>query len=275
MSTRCASSKRSGRASVRGSRPWRPRATTESWHAPTVSWTARTDTIGNRSPWSSPGGGLLDVLGEGVVSRATGDSLVIEIDSARVAAWSDTTDASRGIVVRALDSGRRLDYRSSRLRVDTRPSINQDTLVVFSMIPQQISFLYDPLPDPPPDGIRVGGAPAWRSYLTLKPADEITSGPICELVQCPLKLTSDRVNQAELVLTSRASELAYQPTDTTRLDVRALVLVRAVHDHVVDVRGRIDQRSDGLDLGVEVADQIERDDRDPSAAAIHHHAARP
>jgi len=199
-------------------------ATTEPWHSPTVSWAQRVDTIGDRSEWSVPGGGELEVLGEGTVSRETGDSLSIEIDSAQVATLSDSTNASRGIVVRALDPGRRLDYTSSRLRVEVRPSINQDTILTFSMAPQDISFLYDPLPDPPPDGLRVGGAPAWRTFLTLKPLDVITEGPLCEEVECPFRINSDQVNQAELVLTTRRSELAFQPTTTTRLDVRFVVL---------------------------------------------------
>ena len=42
--------------------------------------------------------------------------------------------------------------------------------------------------------------------------------------ECPFELTSARVNQAELILTSRTSELAYQPSDTTFLDVRAVLV---------------------------------------------------
>jgi hypothetical protein len=200
-------------------------AVTQAWHGPTVSWANQVDTIGDTRQWAVPGGGVVDVLGEGLVSHATGDSLVIHVDSAQVAAWGDSTDASRGLLVQALDPGKRLDFRLSRIVLDTRPSVKPDTIIDLVALARESSFLFDPLPPPAPGDLRVGGAPAWRTYMLINPVREIPVGsPVCVMVECPFMITSDRVNQAELVFTSRQSPLAFQPPDTTRLDVRSVIV---------------------------------------------------
>lgn len=200
-------------------------ALTQEWHAPTVSWANQVDTIGDTRQWSEAGGGPVTVLGVGTVSHATGDSLVIAVDSAQIAAWGDSTDASRGMLVQALDPGRRLDFTSVRMRLRTRPSVRPDTIVILESFAQEISFLFDPLPAPAPGDLRIGGAPAWRTYIIINPVTEIPVGsPVCALVTCPFKVTSSRINQAELILTSRASPLGFQPTDTTRMDLRSVLV---------------------------------------------------
>jgi hypothetical protein len=200
-------------------------AVTQGWHSSTVSWLNQVDTVGDSRQWSVPGGGPVTVLGEGLVSHATGDSLVISVDSAQIAAWGDSTDTSRGMLVQVLDPGKRLDLNIARVRLDTRPSVKPDTIVQLEVFPREISYLYDPLPEPEPDALRIGGAPAWRTYIIINPVTEIPVGAeICAQVTCPFEVNSDRVNQAELILTTRASALAFQPTDTTRMDVRSVLV---------------------------------------------------
>jgi hypothetical protein len=197
----------------------------EDWHGPTASWANQVDTIGDLRQWSVPGGGTVEVLGEGVVSHATGDSLVIQVDSAQIAAWGDSTDVSRGMLVQALDPGKRLDFEVARMRLDTRPSVRPDTIVEVVGFVQETSFLFDPVPVLAPGDLRIGGAPAWRTYMIINPVTEIPVGsPICAQVSCPFEVTSARINQAELILTSRASARAFQPTDTTRMDVRSVLV---------------------------------------------------
>jgi hypothetical protein len=53
------------------------------------------------------------------------------------------------------------------------------------------------------------------------------------------------------------------------------VAVGARDQHEVDLRARRDQAADRVDLVLEVADQIDGDDRDPPALAVEDHAARP
>jgi hypothetical protein len=199
-------------------------ATTVPWHGLTASWSLSVDTIGNRTAWPEAGGGPIEPLGESVADLLQGDSIVIPIDSAQVASWGDTLDSSRGMILQAVDTGRRLDVEAVRLRVAAIPSINPDTIVEVTAIGLDITFLFDPLPDPPPDGIRVGGAPAWRTFLTVQPPRFVdVPVAICEELACPIEITADRVNQAEIILTSRAVPPAFQPTDTTGIDVRAVI----------------------------------------------------
>ena len=56
----------------------------------------------------------------------------------------------------------------------------------------------------------------------------VINGPasFCAVVSCPHTLTPVQISSASLVLTSRTTELAFQPTDSIRLDVRP-VLQRA------------------------------------------------
>jgi hypothetical protein len=53
----------------------------------------------------------------------------------------------------------------------------------------------------------------------------VLTGPaaLCEKVQCPFALDPSRINAAVLVLTSRATEPAFQPSDTVRVDARAVL----------------------------------------------------
>lgn len=199
-------------------------ATSVSWHGPTASWDVAVDTIGNRTPWPEPGGGPVVPIGEGSADLLQGDSIVIPVDSAQVALWGDTLDTTRGVLIQAVDPGRRLDVESVRLRVSAIPSLNPDTLIEVSAFAGDITFLFDPLPDPAPDGLRIGGAPAWRTFLTIDPPRFVeATAPICAELQCPIEITAARVNQAELILTSREVPVAFQPTDTTSIDVRAVV----------------------------------------------------
>ena len=141
-------------------------ALTEPWDAVSANWEHAVDTLLHTVPWSSPGGGAVEFLGEAVWDPAEGDSLVIPIDSARVAAWADSTDLSRGVRLTTGVPGVRLQIRSSLMWLETLPSLNPDTLIQVLAGTENTTFIYNPLPTPPRDGLRVGGAPPGGASST-------------------------------------------------------------------------------------------------------------
>jgi len=86
------------------------------------------------------------------------------------------------------------------------------------------TFVYTPYPTPPPDGIRIGGAPAWRTLMDLTIPEVLDGDPeFCAVVTCPHTLKPGEISYAALRLTSSASDPAFQPTDSVRLDVRPVL----------------------------------------------------
>ncbi len=198
---------------------------TEAWDVRTTSWTLAVDTAGDQRPWTEPGAGPVVALGEAEWDPVNGDSIWFEIDSATVAALGDTLDDARGVRLDLVSEGERVDVRSVTLRLDARPNVHRDTIVTFTSESRGITFVYDPVPPPPPDGIRVGGTPAWRTVLELD-IPLVLNGPesLCALVGCPFEIEPSRVNHASLLLTTSVVEpTAFQPSDTIRLDVRPVL----------------------------------------------------
>lgn len=196
-------------------------ATQSTWDATTVTWTFAADTVNDPLPWGEPGAGPVTDLGMATWDPAAGDSVLFTLDSATVNAWADSTDLSRGARIELFDAGPRLQMNGAILRLNVRPSLDPDTVIELVVGTRDITFVYDPNPEPPPDGVRVGGAPAWRTVLDVG-INPILTGPaeICAVVSCPHTLTAGQVSHAALVLTSRATDPAFQPTDSIGLDVR-------------------------------------------------------
>lgn len=200
-------------------------ALTEVWDGVSADWEYAVDTLLQRVPWSSPGGGAVEEMGEAIWDPAEGDSLVIVVDSARVAAWSDSTDLSRGVRLTTDVPGVRLQVRSSLMWLETRPSLNPDTLIEVLAGNQNTTFIYNPLPTAPRDGIRVGGAPAWRTVLDLDIPTTL-SGPaaLCAQLDCPVEITENHVSFAALRLTTLAERAAFAPSDTVSMDLRMVTV---------------------------------------------------
>ncbi|MDH3271823.1 MAG: hypothetical protein OEN56_10840, partial [Gemmatimonadota bacterium] len=193
----------------------------QEWDPTTTTWEAAIDTINDLRPWSEVGAG--PVIGVDTVTwdPAAGDSVVFSLDSATVAAWADTDDLSRGARLEMIDTGSRLQLNGATLRLDIRPSIDPDTIIELSVGTSALTFIYSPFPEPPPDGVRIGGAPSWRTVLDVA-IPEVFNGPpeFCAQVGCPFTPEPGQISFAALRLTSRTTEAAFQPTDTVRLDVR-------------------------------------------------------
>lgn len=196
----------------------------ESWHAPTASWTLAVDTINDTRAWSEPGAGPVEELGTAVWDPAAGDTVFFPVDSVRLAQWRDTADASRGIRLDILTPGERVRVNNVLLRLDVESSLNPDTTVLSTVTRQDFTFVYDPVPEPPPDGIRIGGTPSWRTVLDVAAPLRLEGPPaLCQTVSCPVDVTPEQVNYAALVLHTRRSEAAFQPTDSVSLDVRPVL----------------------------------------------------
>ena len=210
-------------------------ATRQPWHGLTVTWEVAVDTAGDRTSWVQPGGGAAISVGTETFYRGPGppgeadteafvNFVSVEIDSATVAAWADTSDASRGVLVTASSPGTRLTLVGASLRLDVMPSVNPDTTVEVSGGLADLSYIYDPVPQSPAGWLRVGGAPSWRSIIRLRVPRMIEGSPeICGGVGCQFDVTTADLNLAELILTSRVTEAPFEPSDTTLMDVRAVL----------------------------------------------------
>ena len=196
------------------------------WHGPSASWTFALDTIADQRPWPEPGGGPVTPLETRTWDPTEGDSVQFFLDSAQVAAWEDPS-ASNGVRIELVTAGERLELDRGALRLYTRSSINPDTALVLTAQPGAATFIYDVEPAAPLDGMRVGGAPAWRTVLDVA-VPSVLNGPpeLCAAVGCPFTLAPRHVSYAGLTLRTRSPALAFQPTDSVTLDVRP-VLSRA------------------------------------------------
>ena len=201
----------------------------DTWHPHTPTWELAVDTIGERAPWTSPGGGPVHPMGTGEWTLEQGDTLIIELDSADLGIWTDSATTSTGLRLEAETAGARMVIRGVQLRLNARPSSNPDTVVEMVVSTNGATFVYDPPPVPSDSGIVIGGAPAWRTVFQVE-LPEFLDGPpeLCAKVGCPFELDADAVSFAALVLTTEAAPPAYQPKDTVRLDVRTVLAPAAL-----------------------------------------------
>lgn len=245
-------------------------ATEVEWHSTTTTWTAAVDTVGDVRPWPEPGAGPVTPLSTADWDPTTSDSASFAIDSATIAAWADTTDSSRGARIELLTPGHRLQVNAVALRLVTRPSLNPDTLIDVTAPRRNVTFIYEPFPEPPPAGIRIGGVPAWRTILDVTLPAQLNGPPeLCAAVGCPLVLESGQVSQAALLLTSRPSVDAFQPSDTVLLDVRPVLSRAAMPKSPLgssligsDTNGRVPPEAFGAGGGVEIEVPVTRFVRD-------------
>ena len=199
-------------------------ALTEPWDGRSATWEYSIDSIRHREHWSVPGGGAVEEIGSTTWDPEAGDSLEIRVDSAWIAAWSDTTDNSRGVRVGATTPGVRLRVVAALLRLDTRPSVNPDTIVQVPASTENRTFIYAPVPRPPLKTLRVGGVPAWRTVMELEiPSVLNRPDELCDIVGCPVEITADHVSFAALRFTSRPVVWSFAPSDTLALDLRSVL----------------------------------------------------
>ena len=208
----------------------------ENWHAPTVTWEVAVDTAGDRRPWTQPGGGPTALLGAGTFDTfvlqqedseaARVDTVSIAVDSSTVAALGDPTSGTTGLLLAAAEPGVLLNLVDMRLVLTTVPSTRPDTVLELSVAADDLSFMVDPVPEAPVGWLRVGGAPSWRSVITMTiPRTVEGTVDLCRTAGCQVDLTEVDLNLAELVLTTRQTESAFQPQETTIVDLRRVLNV--------------------------------------------------
>jgi hypothetical protein len=191
--------------------------TVEAWDAYSASWTMRVDSGSTHLPWAQAGGTAGSLVDSATYTPGA-DSVVFHVDSATVAAWADTTDVTRGVLVTAATAGSRLRFLSIDYEVQAHSSIKKDTVVVQSPGVVGSTFIYTPdIPPPPPGTLQIGGVPSWRTFLTFAP-DLETRTLVCPAslgVSCTFSLQRATVNYAGLLLQPAPSGV-WVPEDSVR-----------------------------------------------------------
>lgn len=200
-------------------------ALTAPWDPRSATWEMGVDTVAGQSRWPEAGGGPVLPLDSATWDPAEGDSLVIQVDSAVVNTLADTADPSRGLRLATATAGARLGVVSAVLRLDTRPSVNPDTLVTTSVGLDALTFIYDPFPTAPAGGeLRVGGTPAWRTVLRFEMPERIEEPhPACAQISCPFEIAPEEVILAALVLQTAPSPLGFRPDDSLSVETRPVL----------------------------------------------------
>ena len=197
----------------------------EEWHPASMTWDFAVDTAGEQRAWSQPGGDLTTLLGGATFRPAQGDSVSIPIDSATVVALGELIDErTSGLLVTGAEPGVFLQVVDVVLMLTSSTVQDPDTVFEEPISVFNLGFMVDPAPAAPLGWLRVGGTPSWRTVFTMSIPRLVTGTPeICGSVGCQVDLTEVEVNLAELVLTARQTQLAWQPQDTTRVDIRPVL----------------------------------------------------
>jgi hypothetical protein len=153
-----------------------------------------------------------------------GDSAQFFLDSATIRRWREGSDSVRAGRIDLLSDGHRLELVGATLRVVANSALDQDTVLVFTVPATQATFIYDPPAAAPADGMRVGGSPAWRTFMDVSLPTTLNEPPaLCAAVGCPFALGPQHVSYAALRLRTRLSPTAFQPTDTVSMEIRAVL----------------------------------------------------
>ncbi len=187
----------------------------EAWDPLSASWEFRVDTAGVREPWTQPGG-TVGTLVSTATLNPTSSSVTFAVDSATIAAWSDTTDATRGALIASQTPGERVRLDSFLLRLRSRPSPRPDTVVIDTVGTRFVTFVHDPQPDAA-GTLYVGGVPAWRSYVTLaERLDTVVVTVPCdaEPTGCRYRLGDVTINYAGLLLQPKTPPSGFALADS-------------------------------------------------------------
>lgn len=163
----------------------------ESWDTAGVSWEFRR--TGER--WTVPGGTPGALLDTALVKR---DSIILQVDSATMRQWRDTTNTVRGALLSLVDAGTRLRVSTPVLRIYARSRYHPDTTVVVVAQAPGARFDYRPRLPTVASDIRFSGVPTWRSFLQFRTDMKDLSIP-CG-TGCTARLGTLGITRAELVL---------------------------------------------------------------------------
>lgn len=177
----------------------------EPWEPASATWTYR-DTTGTALPWLVPGGTPGPEISR--ITYTAGDSIILPLDSTTLRAWQDTTDETRGVLVRMVEGTGRVRTLPPLLRVSMRSSIADTTVTLFANLVSR-NFVYTPEPDTIASGIRSGGVPAWRAFLRFR--DDLRERMIPCGTGCSVPLHALDITLAELLLQPEAPPPGFRP----------------------------------------------------------------
>jgi hypothetical protein len=196
--------------------------TSTHWDARSASWRLAVDSLDGQEEWPEPGGGSVIPLGKAEWNPLEGDSLLIFFDPAGLATALDTTTLEFGVRVDLETPGELVQVVSGEMNIFAMVEDVDTVITIPPVNATDLTFIYDPVPGPP-EGLRVGGIPAWRTVISMALPTTVTGTPeVCALVTCPLDLTAERISLANLVLSTRANEPGFQPTDSLLVHARSL-----------------------------------------------------
>lgn len=193
--------------------------TTEAWDAATANWEMRIDSVGEREAWSTPGGALVELVSRASFSPQVDDSLSLPVDSLTIALWADTANPARGAILVSETPGARVRVNELILHLSARPSERPDTLVDVLSNPTEYTFIGKDL-DPEPGTMRVGGMPAWRSFIRF--ADGFDTLRVCRTPDRCHRLSEVSINYAALVVRPTTPPSRILPEDTLHIQARAI-----------------------------------------------------
>lgn len=194
--------------------------TTEQWDRTSASWEYRVDSTGVRIPWSVPGGSPGALIGS--ATWAEGDSTLVPVDSATIAIWADTSDATRGAVLGTATAGTRLRTVLPTLRLRARSTMNPDTVVEVTLAPSR-TFIFEPEQPESVGFPRVGGTPAWRTVLRLRERLDTVTVACPGVPGCTLRLGDVTINYAAMQLQPLPSPAGFAPELPLSIALHALL----------------------------------------------------
>lgn len=157
-------------------------------------------------PWTTPGGDLGALLGTLEIESLAADTvfvpLSVETDSLLDAWRADAGEP--GLALVSDTDGTFLSIRQVVLAFDVKP-VGRDTLIETLRSPTANTFVFDPPAPAPGTGLRLGGLPAARTYVSFELPEAVDG----------VELRGARINRATLLLTSTGTPPApFATTDT-------------------------------------------------------------
>ncbi len=209
-------------ASTSGMVTLRVYAAAQPWDRGTATWQVATDTGGAPVPWTEPGGTRGALLGEGTWGGpADSDSVIVTLSAADLRALADS--ASHGIIITAVEAGRRVQLADVVLRLAAVPRNNTDTTVVINVgTSGSRTTVYTPdQPAPPPGVLAIGGVRGARSLVEIDPLVTVpgcAAGSVCD----PVPLTEVRLNQVAVLFDRLDSPAGFDPLAPTPVTLRVV-----------------------------------------------------
>jgi hypothetical protein len=171
--------------------------TAERWDE-SATWEHRRDTTGVRVPWTQPGG-TRGVFIDTTVYTSGRDTLVFDVDGATMAAWADTTDLDRGVLIVMESAGGRVRTSLPTLTARLGSGFNPDTVVEASAVLTAATFMHTPAQPVTASDPRIGGLPAWRTILQFRERLDTLSLPCPgESGVCTLRLIAVTASNTSL-----------------------------------------------------------------------------